>query len=216
MAGIEAIHLEKKKQHSIFPYMGVVSTVSNLNYLYLDKLADALRNKGLSWHIINLGTYISREIGESHEKWLKEKLEIIPKYWKGFNSGFNEGIDGARFSKVLMNIQKSGSPYPVITVPPIKTSKIGIYYSQLGSLVQEKCGAPWLSSNINYNGDVHFCADYPDYIIGNIMNDKLRNIYNNEKAIKFRRALKESPNGIFPGCSRCYQLMFCGRKYPGY
>lgn len=216
MAGIEAINKYKKEMNSSLPYVGIVTTISNMNYMYLDKLAEAMKDKGLSWHIINLGTYVTEEIGADQVKWLKEKLDIEPKYWKGFTSGYNKGIDGDAFSKILDKVHAQDNGYPIITVPAINPAKIGEYYSDLRAVVQDRCAAPWFSVNINYNGDVHYCADYPDYIIGNIKEKSIKEIYNSSKAIKFRKALKASPNGLFPACNRCYQLMLCGNKVKGY
>ncbi|OHD79314.1 MAG: radical SAM protein, partial [Spirochaetes bacterium RIFOXYB1_FULL_32_8] len=214
--GMEAIKREKKAQKSTLPYVGIVSTMSNLNYMYLDKLAEAMKDKGLSWHIINLGTYMNQDIGDAHIKIMKEKLDIDPKYWKGFTSGFNAGIDGDKFAQILDKVHALDNGYPIITVPVIKPHKIGTYYSDLEVPVKKECAAGWFSVNINYNGDVHFCADYPDYIIGNIKNSNLMDIYNNERAVKFRKALKSSENGLFPACKRCYQLMLCGESCTGF
>jgi radical SAM protein with 4Fe4S-binding SPASM domain len=75
---------------------------------------------------------------------------------------------------------------------------------------------PWSQADIDYNGNVHFCADYPDYVIGNIREQRFWDIYNGERAQKFRKELRESPQGIFPGCLRCYQNMLFGRKKKGF
>ncbi|MGC8765370.1 MAG: radical SAM protein [Brevinematia bacterium] len=214
--GIEAINREKKLQKSVLPHMGIVTTVSRLNYLYLDKLVEATREIGLSWHIINLGTYTTEKIGEKEEEIFKKELGVEAYYWRGFATGYNEGIDGNRFSEILERIHNMDVDHPVITVPVIRPSKIGTYYSELETLVRDRCIAPWYSVDINYNGDVHFCADYPHYIIGNIKKESILDIYNNEKAVKFRKVLRNSKNGVFPACSRCYQLMLCGHRVRGY
>lgn len=216
MEGIAAVNREKELQGSKLPYMGVVTTISMMNYLWLDKLAAALADKGLSWHIINLGTYVNNEIGAEHEKHLEKVLGIKPEYWKGFATGFNEGIDGDAFSETLKRVHALPVPYPIITVPGIQPEHIGALYSDLKIVVRDKCAAPWFSVNINYNGDVAFCADYPDWILGNIMDKPMLDLYNNERAVKFRNALKGSPNGLFPACNRCYQLMLCGRRVKGF
>ena len=108
------------------------------------------------------------------------------------------------------------SKYPVITVPVIDPARIGEYYSNPEIPVRSRCPIPWSQININYNGDVHFCADYPDYVLGNITEDRLFRIYNNPKAVKFRKELKKSENGIFPGCLRCYQNMLFGKRMKGF
>ena len=75
---------------------------------------------------------------------------------------------------------------------------------------------PWCQTNINYNGDVHFCADYPDYILGNITEQSFKEIYNGDRANTFRKEMMESEGGIFPGCLRCYQNMLFGKKIKGF
>ncbi|MEK6794456.1 MAG: radical SAM protein [Spirochaetota bacterium] len=214
--GIHAINAEKKKQNSSLPHVGIVTTVSNLNYLDLDKLVEATKDIGLSWHIINLGTYLTDAIGQKQRAYMKEHLEYDPHYWKGFTSGYNEGIDGERFSEILARAHKIQSDHPVITVPVIDPRAIGSYYSDLEAVVRDQCLAPWFSVNINYNGDVHFCADYPDYVIGNIKETPLLEMYNNTRARKFRLELANAPDGIFPACKRCYQLMLCGHRRKGF
>lgn len=214
--GIEAINREKKLQKRTQPEMGIVTTVSNMNYDHLDKLAAALKDKGLSWHIINLGTYMDEDIGKEQTKFYREKFGITPIYWKGFANGCNKNIDGSLFEKILTRVHSYKNGYPVITVPVIRPSRIGEYYGDLKKIVRDHCLAPWFSVNIDYNGDVHFCADYPDWVIGNIKQQTMWEIYNSDRAIKFRNELRNAPNGIFPACRRCYQLMLCGKRKKGY
>ena len=46
--------------------------------------------------------------------------------------------------------------------------------------------------------------------------DRFFEIYNGERAKRFRRALKARPDGAFPGCVRCYQNMLCGERLAGF
>jgi radical SAM protein with 4Fe4S-binding SPASM domain len=218
MAGIKAINEEKKRQNSSLPHVGIVTTVSNLNYMDLANLVRATKDMGLSWHIINLGTYFNEAIGQEHTAWVKQKLGVEPRFWKGFLTGYNEGIDGAAFTKILEEVHSLSRTlhHPIITVPDITPKMIDTYYNKLEVPVRDYCKAPWFSVDINYNGDVHYCADHPDYIIGNIKEQKLWDIYNGERSRNFRHALRTSPDGIFPGCKRCYQIMLCGRRRKGY
>jgi radical SAM protein with 4Fe4S-binding SPASM domain len=70
----------------------------------------------------------------------------------------------------------------------------------------DNCVAPWLIAEVMPNGDVAPCRDYPDYVVGNICEDSIVNIFNNERYRKFRTALKEE-GGLFPICARCCGLM---------
>lgn len=216
VAGIEEINRQKKLQNSNKPYTGIVTTVSNLNYRYLDTLVEAGKEYDLAWHIINLGTYTNDSIIEKHRNFMMEHLDTDPQTLKGFNNGYNRGIDGEKFTEILDRVHQIDTGYPVITVPVIKPEKIEEYYAKLEVPVRDQCSVPWFQVNIDYNGDVHFCADYPDYILGNIKDQSIMEIFNNERAQKFRRALKNGENGLFPGCIRCYQNMLFGRRRRGY
>ena len=214
--GFKEINRQKKLQKSNLPHMGIVTTVSNINYMHLDKLIEAVKDFDLSWHYINLGTYSNNEIVKKHTEYMTDKLDTDTYCLEAYNTGYNEGIDGELFSNILDKIHSMKPGYPIVTVPTIDPKKIGEYYSNLDIVVRDKCRVPWSQCNIDYNGDVHFCADYPDYILGNIKNDNLYSIINNERAVKFRKTLKESDNGLFPGCVRCYQNMLFGHKVKGY
>ena len=216
VAGLRAINEAKRKYNTHLPYMGIVTTVANMNYLSLDELARAMSDYDLAWHIINLGTYTNQTIIDAQTKVMKEELGCEVKCLPGFDTGFNEGIDGRKFAVILKAIHDLKPGYPIITVPAIDPDAITEYYADLSKVIRKNCVVPWSQANFDYDGDVHFCADYPDYTIGNIMDSDFYDIWNGERAVKFRQTIKASPNGLFPGCVRCYQNMLFGRKVKGY
>ena len=134
----------------------------------------------------------------------------------GYATGYNEDIDGQELYDILSRIHAMDIDHPIITVPALEPDKIDIYYSKLEEPVRTHCSVPWSQCNIDYNGDVCFCADYNDYPLGNIRETPFFEIFNGERARKFRLALKNSKDGIFPGCIRCYQNMLCGRRVKGF
>lgn len=214
--GFAAINREKERQGSHFPYMGVVTTVNNLNYKDLYRLAEATRDFKLAWHIYNLGTYTNGEIIEEHRQFMKRELGTDIQCLPGYATGYNEGINGQELFDILTRIHAMDIDHPIITVPALKPDKIELYYGKLDELVRKRCAVPWSQVNIDYQGDVHFCADYNDYPLGNIRETPFFEIYNGERAQKFRMALKKAKDGIFPGCVRCYQNMLCGKRIKGF
>jgi radical SAM protein with 4Fe4S-binding SPASM domain len=214
--GFEAIAREKKRQGAHLPHMGIVTTVNNLNYKDLYRLAEAARSFGLSWHIFNLGTYTNGAIVERQRAFMREKLDTEIGCLQAFDTGYNEGIDGHELFDILNGIHNMPVGYPIITVPALNPEKINTYYGDLEIPVRTHCSVPWSQANIDYDGGVHFCADYPDYKLGNIKEQGFFEIFNGERARRFRDVLKASPDGVFPGCVRCYQNMLCGRKVKGF
>jgi radical SAM protein with 4Fe4S-binding SPASM domain len=214
--GFEAINREKERQGSHLPHMGIVSTVNNLNYKDLYRLAEAAQGFGLSWHIYNLGTYTNKAIVEEQRAFMRERLDTEIGCLQAFDTGYNEGIDGQELYDILNRIHAMESKHPIITVPALNPEKINTYYKDLGIPVRSHCSVPWSQANIDYDGGVHFCADYPDYKLGNIKDESFFDIFNGKRAIRFRKELKASPSGVFPGCVRCYQNMLCGKKIKGF
>jgi radical SAM protein with 4Fe4S-binding SPASM domain len=214
--GFEAINREKERQGSTLPRMGIVTTVNNLNYRDLYRLAEAARGFRLSWHIFNLGTYTNAGIVERQRDFMRRELNTEIGCLQAFDTGYNEGIDARELHATLERIHAMETDHPIITVPALNPERIHTYYADLEVPVRTRCAVPWSQANIDYDGDVHFCADYPDYVIGNIKEKPFFEIFNGDRAVRFREALKASPQGIFPGCVRCYQNMLCGKRVRGF
>ena len=87
----------------------------------------------------------------------------------------------------------------------LKLKDLNKYYSDMHfSVGKRRCFSPWFAANIMPNGDVTFCMDYPDYVLGNIKKESFLNLWNSPKAIDFRSKLKKYKK--FPICNRCCQL----------
>jgi radical SAM protein with 4Fe4S-binding SPASM domain len=216
IAGFKAINEEKKRQKSNYPILGAVTVVTNMNYLDLADLAEASREYDLGVHIFNLGTYTNDNIVAAQRRFMREKLDTDIDCLEGYNTGYNYQIDGQKLHKILRNIHDRDYGHPIITVPVLNPEKTHTYYADLETPVRSHCIVPWCQTNINYNGDVHFCADYPDYILGNITEQSFKEIYNGDRANRFRKTIHSCENGMFPGCLRCYQNMLFGKKIRGY
>ena len=216
IAGFRAINREKEKQGAKYPMLGIVTVVTNKNYLDLANLAEASREYNIQLHIYNLGTYTNDGIVASQKRFMKNKLDTDIDCLEAYNTGYNLGIDGQRLHSILHDIQEKNYGHPIITVPTLNPEKTHIYYSQLEIPVRNHCIVPWCQANVNYNGDVHFCADYPDYILGNIKEQSFKDIVNGDRANLFRKTIHECEGGMFPGCLRCYQNMLFGKKIKGF
>jgi MoaA/NifB/PqqE/SkfB family radical SAM enzyme len=216
IAGFKAINREKEKQKSNYPFLGVVTVVTNKNYLDLQNLAEASKEYNLDLHVFNLGTYTNDKIVESQRRFMREKFDTDIDCLEAYNTGYNLGIDGAKLHDILLNIHNNNYGHPMLTVPVLNPEKTHTYYSDLEVPVRSHCIVPWCQTNVNYNGDVHFCADYPDYILGNITSESFKDIYNGDRANKFRKTIHECEGGMFPGCLRCYQNMLFGKKVRGF
>ena len=214
--GFAAINREKKRQGKTLPIMGVVTTVTKLNYESLPDLAVACKDFNIVWHIYNLGTYTNDAILARHKSHMKEHLDTDIYMLDGYNTGYNNGVDGAKAHQILETIHGTDYGYLSITVPALNPEKTHEYYSELDTHVRDNCIVPWCQANVCYNGDVTFCADYNEYVLGNIKDQSFKEIYNSDRANRFREEILKCDGHIFPGCVRCYQNMLFGEKVKGY
>ena len=216
IAGFKAINKEKQKRKVKYPMLGIVTVVTNKNYMDLANLTEASREYNIDLHVMNLGTYTNDNIVATQKRFMKEKLDTDIDCLEAYNTGYNLGIDGKKLHDILLDIHNKDHGHPILTVPVLNPEKTHTYYAELETPVRNNCVVPWCQANVNYNGDVHFCADYTDYIIGNITQQSFKEIYNGERANLFRKTIYESEGGMFPGCLRCYQNMLFGKKIKGF
>jgi sulfatase maturation enzyme AslB (radical SAM superfamily) len=86
-------------------------------------------------------------------------------------------------------------------IPHIDDDSIRDWFDDTGKLVSyDRCYAPWFLVNVMPDGDVNFCADIGDYVIGNITENRLEELWFNEKAEHFRKKILEERFSI---CRRC-------------
>lgn len=71
------------------------------------------------------------------------------------------------------------------------------------------CVAPWLSLNINQNGNVQPCCN-GDLCLGNVLKEDIETIWNNDKIKNFRKAMVE--NIPQKHCTECYEKEISGQK----
>jgi len=86
--------------------------------------------------------------------------------------------------------------------PDLSEKEISLW-SEDGFNCQRRCFFPWNVIRISPRGEVYPCARFM-VSMGNIHQDTIQGIWNNEKFRGFRRILKKEIN--MPGCSRCEKL----------
>jgi radical SAM protein with 4Fe4S-binding SPASM domain len=58
---------------------------------------------------------------------------------------------------------------------------------------------------VDSNGDMTPCRDYHDYVVGNVKESTITELWNAPAYRRFRKSL--SREGLMPVCSRCCGLM---------
>jgi radical SAM protein with 4Fe4S-binding SPASM domain len=94
-------------------------------------------------------------------------------------------------------------------VPAVAPSDIPTYFSEPSrTFGHDLCPVAWYFAQVEPDGDVCFCGDFPDYVIGNVRRDSFTSVWTSRKAHAFRAKLAREP---LPICARCCGSYVYGR-----
>lgn len=201
---MRAIQEEKKRQGKTRPYIFVVSVITSNNQHNLVELYEVAEELGADLMMMFYSWFQTQESGQRHTALLEERLGITPWSWTGWLWNVNE-IDPQAVARSVAEVQRRKWSFPHTFYPNLKLEDVPAYYRDHSQTFgYDKCLAPWLLGEIMPNGDVVTCRDYPDVVLGNIREQSLLDIWNNQRARSFRQLLQE---GLMPICARCEGMM---------
>lgn len=203
MKGLEKVNYYKAEKNSKKPFINLQCTITKYNYEHLKQLTEAaktIKANSLTFH--NL-IFLNREALQKQESF-DQALGFSSADWEGFV--FEPGIDikllGQKRKEILFRKYDFNLDfYPNFSCQELKDYYTNPCYEPPGQNC--RCLSPWLVTYVFPDGEVRPCLNF-SYSYGNIKNNKFTEIWNSEKAIKYRRLLKE--NKIFPVCVRCTEL----------
>jgi radical SAM protein with 4Fe4S-binding SPASM domain len=122
-------------------------------------------------------------------------------------SHYSPTMNFVNIKKQVTEIKKRAFKIPVLFLPDIRSTDIEKYYSDPSfPRITNRCITPWVTPFIEPNGDVIPCSEV-DMVMGNVKEERLKTIWNNERYRKFRIDIQK--HGISrPVCARC-----CHRLY---
>ena len=93
-----------------------------------------------------------------------------------------------------------GRPW-ISFVPDVPAEDVPEYFADSAKTFgHDLCPVAWYFAQIEPDGQVCFCGDFPDYFIGNVREGSFREVWTGERAWRFREKLAREP---LPICSRC-------------
>ena len=179
-------------------------TISKYSYRGLGDMPAVAMDMGIT--SINIVPYyfFSSKTGEEYELELKENFNTSAYSWKGFyneNSGIEFEIFKKEYETYLSNLNGIEN-FPFM---PLNLNEYQTWFDNPNTIVgSTNCMNIESLIDIQPNGGANFCIDFPDYSFGNIKESSIKEIWNSEKAEKFRSYRREKPLAI------CYR---CGAKY---
>jgi MoaA/NifB/PqqE/SkfB family radical SAM enzyme len=179
-------------------------TISPDAYEGLGAMPDVARD--LSIGVISLVPYyyFPTHVGKRYEDEMRDNLNCAAFSWRGFHRETSE-VDLAvfrdEFRKFRANLDGVYS-YPYMD---LSEEEYRVWFEDpvapvgpLGCTNVEKL------VDVQPQGDVNFCVDFPDYAIGNVREATIAEIWDGERAARFREYRRKQPLAV------CYR---CGAKY---
>ena len=205
---LETLRAEKDRRKLVFPYIIPLSCVSRYNtdvlvdlYKFTRQYADA--------QIFYLTWWIDSQSAQDHAGDFERRFGFKPQThegWIGTWKDFDHDAVYDRFEE-MMSIFNTDRRCPPIMIPDLPTKEdINRYYTDHSATFgYDQCVSIYMTMEINSNGDVSLCRDYHDYVIGNIKNTSIVDIWKGKSAQAFRSSI--SKDGLMPACRRCCGLM---------
>jgi radical SAM protein with 4Fe4S-binding SPASM domain len=182
----------------------ITFTISQWSYRDLGVMPDVARSLGIGNLCIVPYFYLSEALGQSYARELDEEFGCHAYSWRGFCHE-TSGVDRTAFLEQLRAYRaglRGLSDYPYL---PLTEEEYCTWFADPSSPVRlDPCYNAERLIDVQPNGDANCCVDFPDYSFGNVRNSTLAQLWNGERARKFRerRRLK-----AFSACHRC------GAKY---
>ncbi len=204
--GLKLIRDIKKKAGINKPIVNISSTIFEINYRRLDELisiAEELMASTITFHHL---IFLSKERYKQHNDIFMGYYGMVCNDWRGFVRDTLPDIDVDYLIRETEDINKRDSEVKIAFYPNFTNEEIRRYYTGFdfaSSNYGKRCLSPWMVSYIFPDGSVRPCQSL-NFSAGNVRNDTFRNIWNNEKYMRFRKITKKEKK--YPVCTRCTEL----------
>lgn len=205
LAALEAV---TERRRGGLPLIASLTTLSKENVRHLVTIYQAFRDK-VDFFVFYLAWWISEERSSRHEEEFRRRFgkeACLQKGWIGNWLPDDFPALDRQLKELRAMSRRRGMP-PVIVLPSIAGEEnLRRYYTDHAERFGfDQCISIYQAAEVNSNGDVSPCRDYHDYVVGNIREATLSELWNGEAYRRFRRSL--SAEGLMPVCSRCCGLM---------
>ncbi|HEY3172307.1 MAG TPA: radical SAM protein [Thermoanaerobaculia bacterium] len=212
-AGVRAIARFRSELRRALPMLIAIVPITELNLTEVGPAFEALRELPLDTINVGLRWFVPKDVGARYELVMKETFGVRAESWKGFDFEWPDA-DGETHTKHMTDLVKllktlrrrrfldsaAGKPW-VSFVPNVRPDEVPSYFTDFDQVFGHSlCPVAWYFAQVEPDGEVCFCGDFPDYFIGNVRKQEFSEIWRGEKAQKFRAKLAKEP---LPICNRC-------------
>ena len=206
--GLEALNRARRDRGSSLPRIASLTVISRENADRLVQIYRAFKDR-VDLFVFYLSWWIDPDRAQAHERDFASRFGFAPRShrgWIGDWRALDPGLVAARLGELRAASGGRGNP-PVIVIPRLlEDDQLAAYYTDhTATFGYDRCLSIHQAAEIGPHGQVSPCRDYHDYVVGNIREATLTELWNSEPYRRFRRSLAK--RGLMPVCARCCGLM---------
>lgn len=205
---LAAVHRERRAQGGTLPFIVSLTVISRENAPFLVDIYRAFQDK-VDLFVFYPSWWIDPAGALAHERDFSRRFGSTPSLHRGWIADWKpddyEALD-AQLETLKALSFSPGCP-PVAFIPDIRGAEnLRRYYTDhTDRFGFDRCVSIYQAVEVDSNGNVSPCRDYHDYVVGNIKEHTISELWNSPRYRRFRQSL--SAEGLMPVCSRCCGLM---------
>ncbi len=207
-SALAAVNRERRSRGRRLPLIASLTVISQANHHHLLDIYEAFRDR-VDVFVFYLSWWIDAAGATAHEEDFETRFGFKPHLHRGWVGSWRpsdySALNGQLCELRERSARKEGAP--VIVIPDIEgTKKLQSYYTDHRQRFGfDQCISIYQAVEVDSNGDMSPCRDYHDYVIGNVKESTITELWNAPAYLRFRKSL--STKGLMPVCSRCCGLM---------
>lgn len=205
--GLKAVRRAKKELKSTLPVVASLTVISQQNVKHLLDIYNTFK-EDVDVFVFYLSWWIDEKHARLHEDDFGKRFGTAPSLHRGWLGNWKPS-DYNFLSGQLSKLRQLGKQQgPAVTIIPDITSPLLLkeyYTNHSNNFGYNECISIYQAAELDSNGNMSPCRDYHDYIVGNVKEQTITELWNSSHYKKFRKNLKDK--GLMPVCTRCCGLM---------
>ncbi len=175
-------------------------TISPWSVAGLGEMPAVARQLGVESLSIVPYYWVPAAVGRTWEEQVRETLGDEAYAWRGFHHE-ESGVDPDLFATQHRRYRDTLGELQDYPYMPLSAEEYRTWFSNPTAPVgSPDCANVERLIDIQPNGDANFCVDFPDGVLGNVRRATIAEIWNGERARRFRARRRQGPMGA---CHRC-------------
>jgi MoaA/NifB/PqqE/SkfB family radical SAM enzyme len=198
-AGVEDLIQARHRLGSRYPLIELILTLTEENQGSLAETAAIARRWGVDYFAVTFGIFTTAELARESAEQLRQEFGVDPKFYYGFVRDMSR-MDPAVIAAGVQEVRRLwGSRYK--QYPPLKFDIAEFFHRPEAALTDKQCVAPWMTMQVMANGELAYCEDFADLVIGNVKERDPLVLWNSPASRAWRRRIRT--RGILPAETRC-------------